>query len=248
MKEEYRSTAYRFITKDSLFKSKENNPHNTKDLFVSIEFSNRLNRILGNSQAIIESFAIEYLQRCILVKVERFSLDPFQVDSFVPRYYLVEPVFEVSHGMQKNTIRISIINKIEDYKMFFGLLSHLILDELKLKDKMFHWVLILFPIVEHSIELESSKNNIFDYLDYKPKLYNEEIREYLRTYSFNNYEIDSLLDQWLDRFKPVHVPEQQNIPDKVDFEREYFNAMTDGQMGDYDDFKDHGGNIDDIEN
>lgn len=32
-----------------------------------------------------------------------------------------------------------------------------------------------------------------------------------------------------------------------DYEEDYFNAMTDGQMGDYDDFRDGGGNIDDID-
>ncbi|MCA2774951.1 MAG: hypothetical protein IM602_10275 [Cytophagales bacterium] len=35
--------------------------------------------------------------------------------------------------------------------------------------------------------------------------------------------------------------------EKPEYERDYFDAMTDGQMGDYDDFKEHGGNIDDID-
>lgn len=35
--------------------------------------------------------------------------------------------------------------------------------------------------------------------------------------------------------------------DEPDYERDYFDAMTDGQLGDYDDFRDGGGNIDDID-
>lgn len=35
--------------------------------------------------------------------------------------------------------------------------------------------------------------------------------------------------------------------DEPDYERDYFNAMTDGQLGDYDDFRENGGNIDDID-
>ena len=33
---------------------------------------------------------------------------------------------------------------------------------------------------------------------------------------------------------------------KTDHDRDYFDAMTDGQLGDYDDFKEGGGNIDDL--
>lgn len=40
---------------------------------------------------------------------------------------------------------------------------------------------------------------------------------------------------------------ESDYHDEPDYERDYFNAMTDGQLGDYDDFRDGGGNIDYID-
>lgn len=53
------------------------------------------------------------------------------------------------------------------------------------------------------------------------------------------YSTDSII--------PITIDFKQNYGSNIDdYERDYFNTMTDGQMGNYDDFIDNGGDIDDI--
>lgn len=43
------------------------------------------------------------------------------------------------------------------------------------------------------------------------------------------------------------IDNRSNYHDEPDYKRDYFDAMTDGQLGDYDDYRENGGNIDDID-
>ncbi len=50
-----------------------------------------------------------------------------------------------------------------------------------------------------------------------------------------------------DNFRYNHQDDSENVTEHNHSEAMYFDAMTDGQLGDYDDFKEQGGSIDDID-
>ena len=50
-----------------------------------------------------------------------------------------------------------------------------------------------------------------------------------------------------DNFANNYQGDLKNATESNAYEAEYFDVMTDGQLGDYDDFKGQGGSLDDID-
>lgn len=81
------------------------------------------------------------------------------------------------------------------------------------------------------------ENNI-----YVHNLSGEDLLKKFGFYLDENFE-ESMKDDY-----PVDYGENQHqYESDRDYESDYFDAMTDGQLGDYDDFTERGGNIDDID-
>ena len=92
--------------------------------------------------------------------------------------------------------------------------------------------------------------------------FNSSIYNSLTCYNFGNalLEADNALFEELEdeNFLPIDESDPDDDEDyvhynksyyyeKPDYESDYFNAMTDGQLGDYNDFRENGGYIDDID-
>jgi len=200
--------------------------------------NNRSERIDFNSNSI---------EHCMLFKVEEFSSDGFKLDAFGQRYYLIQPTRSNDSTHFRDVIKVTLINSNDDYKMLLSHFPFFILDEFK--GTRLHWHLIIRAIIEHSIRAEQ-EHGIFNHLEYKPKMFEDEVCKYLISHSFSTGEVELFMSKWNNLFSQVRFIPINDKPfgyEKPDYERDYFDAMTDGQMGDYDDYREKGGNIDDLD-
>jgi hypothetical protein len=74
-----------------------------------------------------------------------------------------------------------------------------------------------------------------DYFIGTPRIIENSDKEFENQISDNNSDEDE--DEYSDN---------ENYSDENDYERDTFYALTDGQNGDYDDWRDNGGNLDDL--
>lgn len=118
----------------------------------------------------------------------------------------------------------------------------------------------LLKLIKNLIEIKEF-DQAFS-LKEKFSYFNSSIYNSLTCYNFGNalLEADNALFEELEdeNFLPIDESDPDDDEDyvhynksyyyeKPDYESDYFNAMTDGQLGDYNDFRENGGYIDDID-
>jgi hypothetical protein len=97
---------------------------------------------------------------------------------------------------------------------------------------------IIPRIFPYGVKLLSLAKKFVDEENYQPP-------QYLFRFSDEAKKINQ--EKIKDYFEDYIDAAYEEARTDIDYEKEYFNAMTDGQLGDYDNFKDRGGEIDYID-
>jgi len=112
--------------------------------------------------------------------------------------------------------------------------------------------LILIDLYRRTEQFEKSLALCDSYLRFQTELNNEIILNYQK-YLNENQDIGCYTFDDAEEFcyQIGLIPNDDDYEDDYydgnDYDRDYFNTMTDGMLGDYDDFIDNGGNLDDID-